>query len=133
MYPDLNPLYYETWFACAFKSLPSDFFIITAHNPNGQTVSHSKNKELNNELTKHLDILGLNYIEVAAGSKDRCHVETSYAVASDKNTGLDLCNKYEQDAIFWIKENRLNIVKRDGSVDDFIDLWSNRLLPTDEH
>eukprot|EP00918_Siedleckia_nematoides_P046189 GHVU01101276.1.p1 GENE.GHVU01101276.1~~GHVU01101276.1.p1 ORF type:complete len:147 (+),score=5.97 GHVU01101276.1:374-814(+) len=114
MRPPLNPLYYEAWFACSSTSLPDEFFIITANNPNGRTVSNSENEKLNSDLIMHLDCLGLDYFEVAAGSKDRCHVEASYAVASDLKTGLILCNKYEQDAIFWVSSDRLSIVKRDG-------------------
>ncbi|MBK1829597.1 DUF3293 domain-containing protein [Verrucomicrobiaceae bacterium R5-34] len=124
----LNKLYYVTWFQCKSSVLADEFIIITAHNPEGRTISTQANEELNLMLFKHLNSLGLDYFEVAAGSKNRLHIEASYAIACDLDLGLQLCNHYAQDAIFWIKNGQLNIVSKDGKTNDFIDVWSHRLV-----
>ncbi|MBK1829583.1 hypothetical protein JIN77_02510 [Verrucomicrobiaceae bacterium R5-34] len=56
----LNPYYYATWFECSRSILPDEFVIITANNPNGETISTQNNEELNLKLIKHLDSLGLD-------------------------------------------------------------------------
>lgn len=55
-------------------------------------------------------------------------MEASYALAYDLDTGLSLCNQFEQDAIFWINSGSLNIASKDGISNHFIDQWENRLL-----
>ena len=125
--PNLNPLYYETWFVCGGND-PAAFAIITAHNPNGQKVDAEENEQLNQRLVTRLEELAIGYFPVAAGSKDRSHVEASYGIITDLSTAISLCNQFDQDAIFWIEEGQLSIVDRHETTKNYVAGWNSRLI-----
>lgn len=122
----LNPHYYQTWFECPVSACLPRFAIITAHHPDGVIIGAEENVGRNRRLCAQLEELGIEYFPVAAGSRDRAHVEDSFGIVCDLATAIDLCNQYEQDAIFWVEDGKIFIIDRHQTVRDYVAQWDAR-------
>lgn len=86
------------------------FAIITAHNPKGQTLAPSQNRLLDRKLLQ--EILGLRrpYRAMVGASQDGSHMEKSWAVATDKASAIKLGCKFNQNAIYYVESDKLQLI-----------------------
>ncbi|AQS40024.1 Protein of unknown function (DUF3293) [Shewanella psychrophila] len=86
------------------------FAIITAHNPRGQILTSCQNRLLDRQLLRSIEQFNRPYRAVVGASRDRSHMEKSWAVAIDKLSAAHLGLKFKQNAIYFIDNNQLALV-----------------------
>ncbi|EDQ02677.1 hypothetical protein KT99_05912 [Shewanella benthica KT99] len=86
------------------------FAIITAHNPQGQILSSCQNRLLDRQLLLAIEKFNRPYRAVVGTSRDRTHMEKSWAVAIDKLSAAYLGLKFKQNAIYFVDNNQLALV-----------------------
>ena len=86
------------------------FAIVTAHNPMDMRLDEFKNNERNEILRKDLLQSNLIHREIIGCSEDHTHQELSFVVKCNLKQAIQMGNKFEQRAIFWVEENKLQIV-----------------------
>ena len=86
------------------------FAIITAYNPKGELLSPCQNGLLDRKLQHEINRLGLPYRAMIGASQDRSHMEKSWAVSTDKASAVRLGCLFNQNAIFYIEADTLQLV-----------------------
>ncbi|WP_028765720.1 DUF3293 domain-containing protein [Shewanella fidelis] len=86
------------------------FAIITAYNPKGQVLSACQNGLLDRKLQNEINSLGLPYRAMIGASQDRTHMEKSWAVAIDKAAAIRLGRLFNQNAIYYVEADNLQLV-----------------------
>ena len=86
------------------------FAIITAHNPKGQILTSCQNRLLDRQLLLAIEKFNRPYRAVVGASRDRTHMEKSWAVAIDKLSAAHLGLKFKQNAIYFVDNNQLALV-----------------------
>ena len=123
--PIMKAEYYTTIFQLIPDNLPESFYIVTAWNPFGKTVSveenHVRDAQLESELQsrKPFRVIGM--------SPDEKHGEPGWGFAATEEEALALAMKYEQDAIYHIGDNQLTLISADGSERAQLGLWPERV------
>ena len=106
----MNPEYPKTVFHTPCENLPADFYIITAHNPDGQTMDPSDNDKRDEELSQDLAQLVSSKFRITGMSRDRYHSEPGWGIGCSRDTAIDMGKKYQQEAIFRISEGQLFLI-----------------------
>ncbi|MCL1140072.1 DUF3293 domain-containing protein [Shewanella pneumatophori] len=86
------------------------FAIITAYNPKGEVLSAPQNGLLDRKLQHEINRLGLPYRSMIGASQDRSHMEKSWAIATDKASAIKLGCLFNQNAIFYVEADTLQLV-----------------------
>ena len=86
------------------------FAIITAHNPKGQILTSCQNRLLDRQLLLAIEKFNRPYRAGVGASRDRTHMEKSWAVAIDKLSAAHLGLKFKQNAIYFVDNNQLALV-----------------------
>jgi hypothetical protein len=86
------------------------FAIITAHNPRGKTLTPCQNRLLDRKLQQAILMLRRPYRAMVGASQDRKHMEKSWAVSTDKASAIELGRKFNQNAIFYVEDDKLQLV-----------------------
>lgn len=94
------------------QPLSSDisFAIITAHNPKGQILTSCQNRLLDRKLQYEIEQLRQPYRAMMGTSLDRSHMEKSWAVSTDKNSAMILGRKFQQNAIYFVEHDKLQLI-----------------------
>ena len=106
----------QNYFGVVFQGVESisnvimPFAIVTAHNPMDMRLDEFKNNERNEKLRKDLLQSNLIHREIIGCSEDHTHQELSFVVKGELKQAIQMGNKFEQRAIFWVEENKLQIV-----------------------
>ena len=106
----------QNYFGVVFKRVENisnvimPFAIVTAHNPMDICFDELANKERNEILRKDLHQSDLIHREIIGCSEDHTHQELSFVVKCKLKQAIQIGNKFEQRAIFWVEENKLQIV-----------------------
>ena len=106
----------QNYFGVVFQGVESisnvimPFAIVTAHNPMDMRLDEFKNNERNEILRKDLLQSNLIHREIIGCSEDHTHQELSFVVKCNLKQAIQMGNKFEQRAIFWVEENKLQIV-----------------------
>ena len=106
----------QNYFGVVFQRVESisnvimPFAIVTAHNPMDMRLDEFKNNERNEILRKDLLQSNLIHREIIGCSEDHTHQELSFVVKCKLKQAIQMGNKFEQRAIFWVEENKLQIV-----------------------
>ena len=106
----------QNYFGVVFQGVESisnvimPFAIVTAHNPMDMRLDEFKNNERNEKLRKDLLQSNLIHREIIGCSEDHTHQEFSFVVKCNLKQAIQMGNKFEQRAIFWVEENKLQIV-----------------------
>jgi hypothetical protein len=117
--------YYTTIFQLIPDSLPESFYIVTAWNPFGKTVSVEENHVRDAQLESELQ--SREPFRVIGMSPDEKHGEPGWGFVASEVEALALAIKYEQDAIFNIGDNQLTLISADGKERAQLGLWSERI------
>ncbi len=123
--PIMKAEYYTTIFQLIPDSLPESFYIVTAWNPFGKTVSVEENHALDAQLEGELQ--SREPFRVIGMSPDEKHGEPGWGFIATEAEALALAIKYEQDAIYYIGDNQLTLISADGSERAQLGLWSERV------
>ena len=106
----------QNYFGVVFQGIENisniimPFAIVTAHNPMDIRLDELENKERNEILRKDLLLSDFIHREIIGCSEDHTHQELSFVVKCKLKQAIQIGNKFEQRAIFWVEENKLQIV-----------------------
>ena len=116
----MNQNYYKTVFILHENPAkwPSNFAIITAENPMDQSMTETENKERTGRLLKHIG--KLKHGCLTGSSRNLLHQEKSFSVKVDFDEAINIGNKFEQRAIYYIRNGTLLLV--DCSNREFFEL-----------
>jgi hypothetical protein len=123
--PIMKAEYYTTIFQLIPDSLPESFYIVTAWNPFGKTVSVEENHARDAQLES--DVQSRKPFRVIGMSPDEKHGEPGWGFVATEEEALALAIKYEQDAIYHIGDNQLTLISADGSERAQLGLWPERV------
>lgn len=106
---NLWQLYQNTWFFWPVKQPPwPSFAIVTACNPKGETYTAEQNclahQKLMQEVDEHPAVC------VVAGDRNMQHQELSLALVVSEKEAVSIARRYNQNAIFMIRDNQLELV-----------------------
>lgn len=90
--------------------LPVEFGVITACNPMGLTTDASVNDGLDRDLAQALRGQGIRHFRVTGGSRDMSHAEPGYGCVVDREGIVELGRQWNQEAVFWVREDHLFLV-----------------------
>ena len=104
-------LYQQTWFARhPTDPLFENFAIITAYNPGSIVREENINQQQQSKLANDLMHLQLEFTDLQAGDINLNYVEPSFAVNCGLKQAVDLCFRYQQNALFWIQQDKLWLI-----------------------
>ncbi|QSX42520.1 DUF3293 domain-containing protein [Shewanella cyperi] len=104
-------LYQQTEFLLMQNISPAaSFAIITAHNPRGELLSECQNRLRDRQLLADIEALGVPYRAMVGTSPDLQHKEKSWAVFMEAGDVLALAEKYQQNAIYYVEQDRLKLL-----------------------
>ncbi|MFT5719633.1 MAG: hypothetical protein ACI9T7_003848 [Oleiphilaceae bacterium] len=86
------------------------FAILTAFNPRSIVLTHSDNAKRNIALENNLTMLTDAWMPICCRSLDGYWAEPSFAVDLPFEQVFKLAKVFEQNAIYWIENNRLYLV-----------------------
>ena len=123
---ELKAEYSKVRFRCDQLKVPRHFFIITAHNPDGITVSASENREADQSFQKEITRLGFENFPVTGGSPDFTHSEPGYGILCSREEALSLARQFRQDALFEVIDGIVVLTSAldDPGPDEEIGSWS---------
>ena len=109
----MNQSYLETIFpGCnGLKELPQSFAIITACNPMDEHLPKSENENRNQKLLSILGVRGKTIAPIIGSSPDRTHQEPSFLAHCSRKESIELGKMFRQRAIFWVNEDKLEIIE----------------------
>ena len=87
-----------------------DFAIISAQNPAGNTEHPYLNLRRDKELQAYLNLQRLPSRSVIGSAPDLSFQEKSWIVLCDKSIALQLAQKFQQNAIYWVQQGELFLV-----------------------
>jgi len=125
----LKPEFREVYFRCANPAPPAHFFIITAHNPDGETADEESNAVADTVFLKEIDALGLRSFPVTGGSPDFSHAEPGHGIVCTREMALSLARQFSQDAVFEVRHGQVILISALPSAepDVVIGEWAKRL------
>jgi hypothetical protein len=107
---------------------PDAFAVITACNPRGQDAHPDANRKSSALLRKATGRLKLKRHRVTGMSDDMKHREPGFAIwGCDLSAALELGSQFNQDAIFWVEDGRLDVVSCATGERQHVALWAQRL------
>lgn len=86
------------------------FAIVTAHNPRGKALGEEANHYRDQRLEAELLGAGFHPLPLWGCSPDLKHREKSWAVVMAKARAVELGLRLEQNAIYWVEQDRLYLV-----------------------
>jgi hypothetical protein len=106
--------------------LPAAFGVVTACNPDGQTVTDEENRQATDTLRRALTAEGHFFFPVTGGSPDFSHTEHGFGVLfKSTDEAVSWGKRFQQEAIFWIQEGRVQLVPCDGTASVELDSWQS--------
>ncbi|WP_068712195.1 DUF3293 domain-containing protein [Vibrio tritonius] len=97
--------YSEVKFDFEQDFLTKCYTVITAWNPRSQKLSHSENC-LNNQRLQD-ELVDYDWVSVTVGDAKFEWFEESFAVAMELESALELARTFEQNAIYYVRNNIL--------------------------
>jgi len=90
---------------------PSDSFaIITAHNPQGQTLSKLENEKRHWALRGKLGRCDILCWEVTGGSQDFSYQEKGWGALIPRQEAIQMGLHFQQNAIYWVQSGILHLL-----------------------
>lgn len=107
------PEYFETCFrltaAAAGEAWPREFGIVSAYATTGERWSDERNQAADRELEAELERQGIQRRRLIGFSPTTEHAEPSWAVELSFDATCDLGLRFRQDAIYYVRNERLNL------------------------
>lgn len=107
----MNPVYLETHFECLdeLDDWPVEFAIITAYATTGESWPDAKNQVVNEQLEADLRKQGRWVRKLTGYSPISGHREPGWAVELGMKAACDIGLQYNQDAIYYVSGDTLNV------------------------
>jgi hypothetical protein len=105
---DLWQHYKQAYFFLNRELTFPEFAIITAWNPHSIKGSKKENDQRNSDLQR--DFNNFNYCKMSVGDLKRAWLEESFAVEIPQILAIELGNKYDQNAIYYVRNNQLYLI-----------------------
>ncbi|WP_434356840.1 DUF3293 domain-containing protein [Parasalinivibrio latis] len=86
------------------------FAIITAANPFSGLLDDAHNARRNQSFAANLSIKAIPFCEITGKSPDGSWKEPGFAVAVPLDIAITLATEVEQNAIYWVEDNRVYLV-----------------------
>ena len=128
----MNPGYHNVRFRAEIPAagLPAAFGVVTACNPNGHNVANEENHQATETLRCALTAEKHFYFPVTGGSPDFSHAEPGFGVLfKSPEEAVSWGRRYRQEAVFWIKEGRVQLVPCDGTASVELGSWQTLAEP----
>ena len=106
----VNPEYKNTVLHFIPEGKPSEFWVITAWNPDGNDASTAENKSRDQQLRQILEARGLRHFRVIGTSADENHGEPGWGIATDEDTAIELGREFSQEALFHVQGDEVYLV-----------------------
>jgi hypothetical protein len=128
----MNPGYHDVRFRAVLPAagLPAAFGVVTACNPNGHTVAKEENHQATDALRSALTAENHFFFPVIGGSQDFSHAEPGFGVLfKSPEEAVSWGRRYQQEAVFWIKEGSVQLVPCDGTAPIELGSWQTLADP----
>jgi hypothetical protein len=104
--------YFETQFAAdnPLADWPHGFAIITAHATTGQAWPAAENQAADQKLKEEIEAAGHWHSRVTGFSPRSGHSEPGWAIEIPIDQACDLGLHYQQDAIYYVDDDRLYVI-----------------------
>lgn len=106
----VNPEYKNTVLHFIPEGKPSEFWVITAWNPDGKDSPVAENKSRDHELRQTLEARGLRHFRVIGTSADEEHGEPGWGIVTDEGSAIELGREFFQEAIFHIQGDTVHLI-----------------------
>jgi hypothetical protein len=107
---DLPEEYRHVRFRCELEEVPPEFRIVTAWNPEGETVAETANLEADEHLRHEIERLEFESFPVAGGNSDFSHSEPGYGIVCNRAEAVLLARRFRQQAFFEVLGGRVYLV-----------------------
>lgn len=121
----MKPEFHTTVFQVIADNLPPSFFILTGWNPNGKEADFGSNSDRDNQIEE--EIAKLRHFRVIGLSPDEKHAEPGWGFVCAEKRVLEMARKYQQLAIYQVKEDQLTLISADGKKRVSLGKWSERV------
>lgn len=128
----MNSAYHHVRFRAELPKagLPAAFGIVTACNPRGQTISDEENLQATVALRDALTTEKHFFFPVTGGSPDFTHAEPGFGVLFQSiEEAASWGKRFQQEAVFWVKEGSVLLVSCDGSAPVELGEWNTLAEP----
>jgi hypothetical protein len=106
----MNREYKSTVFHFIPDGKPSEFWIITAWNPEGRDAPIQDNRARDHRLRSILAERGLYHFRVIGTSVDEDHIESGWGLVTDEGTAIELGQRFAQEAVFHIRGDAVDLI-----------------------
>lgn len=106
----LNTAYLNAVFEYIPSGKPNDFWVITAHNPDGEDASSGDNIVSDARLLADIEALNIAHFRIIGLSPDEKHAEPGWGIPCDEATALEIGQRYRQEAVFHFLSGRIDLV-----------------------
>lgn len=108
--------------------LPTEFAIITAHNPKDQSTDAAQNLAKDRELHECIEPLNVTYFRATGASPDGTHREAGWAAAISKDAAVQLGKSFHQTGIWWVSANQLTLITCEDGHEFPMRTFSDRIV-----
>lgn len=90
----MNPAYYDTVFETIPTGDTSDFWVITAYNPDGKDADSGDNQTGDSKLRSEIVKMGFTPFRITGMSCDQKHAEPGWGFPCDEATAIEIGRRY---------------------------------------
>jgi hypothetical protein len=106
----MNPAYHKPVFEYIPAGKPTDFWVITAYNPDGKNTDPGTNAAADARLHADITVLGIRPFRIIGMSPDATHAEPGWGVPCDETTAIEIGRRYRQEAVYHFTADRIDLV-----------------------
>jgi hypothetical protein len=119
----MHPAYFEVAFEVPHPPdiWPQEFGIITAWTPTGQHRTPEENQKADDLLATTLkSLIGPDLVRVTGYSPTTGHAEPGWMSPGPREDLCALGRRFEQDAIYWVEDDQLFVIKCHPTFSDLV-------------
>lgn len=106
----MNPAYHDTVFETFPTGDMSDFWVITAFNPDGKDAATEDNLAADTRLRAEIVEIGITPFRIIGMSRDESHAEPGWGFPCDETAAMEIGRRYRQEAVFHFNVGRIDLV-----------------------
>ncbi len=135
LHSDLPVEYRQVRFRCSKQTVPEEFYVVTAWNPQGVRTEIPANLIADEHLRSEIERAGMHPFPVTGGSADFEHAEPGYGIVCQRNEALLLARRFRQQAFYEVAEGQVYLVSvLDGHLPgDYIGAWADLVTVEADH
>lgn len=110
----MKPLFKAAYYDTVFEYIPDakvpDFWVVTAHNPDGKTADAGGNLAADTKLHADIVALGISPFRIIGRAPDDTHAEPGWGFPCDETTAIKIGRRYQQEAVFHFTDGGIDLV-----------------------